>query len=87
MNTQIFNESIGTYLIEHPVLIFIMIWSAVWKAIALWKAARNNHLIIFIVITVLNTVGIAEIIYLGYLYFKNKRQTVAATISPSTPQV
>jgi hypothetical protein len=82
MNTQIFNGSIGTYLTEHPLLILVMVWSAVWKAIALWKSARNNHLIIFIVITVLNTVGIAEIIYLGYLYFKNKKTSTPTTPTP-----
>ena len=34
----------------------IIIWSAIWKAIALWKSARNNHLVWFIVFILLNYV-------------------------------
>lgn len=28
-----------------PLLIIISIWSSVWKIIAMWKSARNNHLV------------------------------------------
>jgi Family of unknown function (DUF5652) len=40
------------------------IWEAVWKAIALWRAGRDHRLVWFIVMFVLNTVGILEIIYI-----------------------
>ena len=39
-------------------------WSAVWKGIALWRAGRNGSLIWFIVLLVVNTLGILEIIYI-----------------------
>jgi len=55
-----------------PVIIILAIWEAVWKMIALWKAARNNHLVWFIFIGVLNTAGILPIIYL--LLNRNKQQ-------------
>ncbi|HLU90867.1 MAG TPA: DUF5652 family protein [Cyclobacteriaceae bacterium] len=47
-----------------PVIVLLIIWEAVWKLIAMWKAARNNHLIWFICLAILNTVGILPIIYL-----------------------
>ena len=40
------------------------VWSSVWKAIALWKAARNNHLGWYIALLIVNTLGILEIIYI-----------------------
>lgn len=46
------------------VIIIVVIWDAVWKLIALWKAARNNHLSWFIYIAILNTAGILPIIYI-----------------------
>lgn len=41
-----------------------LIWTIVWKAIALWKAARNNHIAWYIVLLIVNTLGILEIIYI-----------------------
>ncbi len=42
----------------------LIIWSIVWKGIALWKAARNSHKAWYIVMLIVNTVGILEIIYI-----------------------
>ena len=47
-----------------PVLILLAIWDTVWKLIGLWKSARNGHLIWFVFIAILNTVGILPIIYI-----------------------
>lgn len=46
------------------ILLIIVIWSTIWKGFALWKAARRNSLVWFIVLLVVNTVGILEILYL-----------------------
>lgn len=42
----------------------LLVWSLVWKGIALWKAARNQDKIWFIVLLVINTLGILEILYI-----------------------
>ena len=47
-----------------PILILLAIWDGVWKAIGMWKSARNNQLAWFICIAIFNTVGILPIIYL-----------------------
>ena len=57
----------------NPWIILLIIWSIVWKLIALWKAAKRNHLTLFIVLGVVNTAGILEIAYIAYLYFKEKK--------------
>lgn len=48
------------------LLTALLIWSLIWKGIALWKAGRNDQPAWFVVILILNTVGILEIIYLAF---------------------
>jgi len=42
----------------------VLIWTVVWKLFALWKSARNKHIVWFIVIGILNTIGIIPILYI-----------------------
>ncbi|MGM0568848.1 MAG: DUF5652 family protein [Elusimicrobiota bacterium] len=53
------------------VIIILGLWSLIWKGIALWKSGRNNQLKWFIVILILNTVGILPIIYLKFFQKKS----------------
>jgi len=46
------------------LIAIVSIWDSVWKAISLWKSARNGHLVWFICLLVFNTVGILPIIYI-----------------------
>lgn len=46
------------------IIIVLAIWESIWKFIALWKSARNNHLAWFICIAVINTAGILPIVYI-----------------------
>jgi len=78
MNIEILNEAVNSYMRANPWLILIIIWAGIWKLIALWKAAKHNHLTMFIVLGALNTVGIAEIIYIIYLYVKDKKNQKTA---------
>lgn len=55
-------------------IIPLLIWTVVWKAIALWRAARNGHKIWFIVMLVINTVGILPIIYI--VFFSKKKVVI-----------
>ena len=51
--------------------IIAMIWSIFWKGLALWKSARLGHKKWFIVLLLINTIGILEIFY---IYVWSKRQ-------------
>ena len=46
------------------LVVVLGIWEAVWKAIALWRAGNDRNLLWFVLMFVLNTVGILEIIYI-----------------------
>ncbi len=47
----------------------LVIWTIVWKGYALWKAARREDKIWFIVLLIVNTLGILDILYI-YLFSK-----------------
>ena len=47
-----------------PIIIILVVWEGIWKLIAMWKSARNNHLAWFICIAIFNTIGILPIIYI-----------------------
>lgn len=42
----------------------LVLWTLVWKGLALWKAARRNDKIWFVVLLFLNTLGLLEILYI-----------------------
>jgi Family of unknown function (DUF5652) len=62
-------------------LAVLIIWSLIWKGIALWKAARNSHTVWYVIMLIVNTVGILEIIYI--FGFSKKSQK---TMLPPTGQ-
>jgi len=46
------------------VLVFVCLWDFIWKAIALWKAARRRQLVWYIALVILNTIGVLPIVYI-----------------------
>lgn len=69
--SELFAQFSAQWGISIWILVVIVIWSAVWKLIALWKSARKNHLVWFIVLALVNTVGILEILYV-YIFSEMK---------------
>jgi hypothetical protein len=52
-------------LLRNPFVILMAVaWSLVWKGFALWRAARNDGKPWFVVLLLVNTLGILEILYL-----------------------
>ena len=47
----------------------LVIWTLYWKYHALWHAAKHNKKAWFIVLLIINTLGILEILYL-YVFSK-----------------
>jgi hypothetical protein len=48
-------------------LVVIIVWSLIWKGLALWRAARTNSPVWFVVFLVVNTLGVLEISYYFFL--------------------
>ncbi len=47
-------------------LILLAIWTVPWKGLALWRSAKKGDRAWFIVLLLINTLGILEIIYLFF---------------------
>ena len=63
-------------LYQHPVwitlgLLILVIWSLIWKGMALWFSAKHRQKAWFIVLLIFNTAGILPILYL--LFWRPKK--------------
>ena len=47
-----------------PFFALLLLWSVVWKGLALWHSARRAEKWWFVAFLLLNTAGILEIVYL-----------------------
>jgi hypothetical protein len=57
--------------IAGAVLPIVLLWSFFWKGLALWHSGRRGQPIWFVILLIVNTLGILEIIYLfGVLKLK-----------------
>ncbi len=66
------------------VLAVILIWSLIWKGIALWKSARRSSKVWFVILLIVNTVGILEIVYIFLVANKSTVETEKMD-GPSAP--
>jgi len=48
------------------VIAILIVWTLIWKGLALWKSARLNQPIWFVVLLVVNTAGILPILYIFF---------------------
>lgn len=49
---------------NQTVLMLLVLWTLPWKGVALWKASQLKQKWWFVVLLVVNTVGILEILYI-----------------------
>ena len=60
----------------NPVLLTVLIvWSLIWKGLALWRAARAGQAAWFVVLLFVNTAGLLEIVYLLFFAPRRHRST------------
>jgi len=60
------------------MLAVVLVWSLVWKGIALWISARKKQMVWFVILLIVNTMGILEILYI-FLFSKIKLPEVKQT--------
>ena len=74
ISLESFSQQLGVPL---WLLLIVVAWSLIWKALALWKSARKNHIVWFILFILIHTIGILEILYL-FLFSKINLDSKAA---------
>ncbi len=52
------------FLQNNWIILLLIVWTLPWKGVALWKAARLTQKWWFVILLVLNTIGILEILYI-----------------------
>ncbi|HUD08565.1 MAG TPA: DUF5652 family protein [Candidatus Saccharimonadales bacterium] len=78
--------SFATFLATHQwILILAAIWTIPWKGVALWRAARNRSVSWFVVLLIVNTLGILEIIYIFAFSKKGKEEEPQPIETPEIP--
>lgn len=55
-------------------LLVLVAWSIYWKGLALWKASKEDSKPWFVVLLLVNTLGILEILYLYVFTRRRKHQ-------------
>ena len=75
---QSFDQLITNWIELNPgifsiLIIVLSVWEAIWTLLGLWFAARQNQKIWFLLMGILQVIGIIEIIYLATQtrFFKN----------------
>lgn len=51
-------------IVPGPILALAVLWSVFWKGLALWHSAQRGQYWWFVILLIVNTLGILEIIYL-----------------------
>jgi len=49
------------------LIALITLWSIPWKGVALWKSAQLSHKRWFVILLLVNTIGILDIIYIRFV--------------------
>ncbi len=65
--------SFGGMLWFPGLMLGLIVWSLVWKGLALWKSAQKGDRNWFIALLVLNTMGILDILYIYVLSDKKNK--------------
>ena len=77
-------ENFVTFIATHQwVIILAAVWTIPWKGVALWRAARNKSASWFVILLIVNTLGILDIIY---IFAFSKRKDTPAPVEPPKTQ-
>ncbi len=57
-------ENLGFGIGMIVLISLLALWDIIWRGIALWKSARNNHKGWFVCLMIFSTIGILPIIYI-----------------------
>ena len=66
-----------------PVALIVLVWTLVWKGFALWRAAKDDSKLWFVLMLILNTLGVLEIVYIFALSPMSKKLTAKTAAKPA----
>jgi len=75
----------GGFPMQMGAFSLLVIWTLVWKGLALWHAARRQERWWFLALLIINTMGILEIVYLFLVAKISKEQLIPMEDAPKAP--
>jgi len=75
VTTDITNQLISQFGLPVWAIVLVLVWTLIWKGLALWTSARKSQKIWFVILLIVNTIGILEILYI-FLFSKIKLPAV-----------
>jgi hypothetical protein len=79
--------ALATFLQTHPwIIVLAAIWTIPWKGVALWRAARNQSIPWFVVLLIINSLGILEILYIFIFSKKTTDSQPVAMMEKQEPE-
>lgn len=90
------NQLINSWQDFSIAFVLVLAWSLLWKGWALWRSAQKGEKIWFIVLLVVNTVGILDILYVFFFsndetmkkikgIFSGQNKTPSTPVPPAVP--
>ena len=64
MYSSTISPALPLFFLLLPLIPLLIVWSVFWKGLALWHAGRRGEHWWFVLLLILNTLGVLEIIYL-----------------------
>lgn len=61
------NQQLADFFKNPWALGLLLVWTIFWKGFALWRSAGKKQIVWFVLILVVNTMGLLEIAYVFYL--------------------
>ena len=81
-----FNQMGANAWITHPAIMYpVLAWLVVWKGLALWYAARRGQKAWYVILLIVNTLGILEIIYIFAVAKRSDTPTPKQPPAPINP--
>jgi methionyl-tRNA synthetase len=65
-------------------LLLALLWILPWKGYALWTASKKSHRVWFVVLLLVNTIGILDIFYIFYVAKRNWKDIKRIVMKPKT---
>ena len=79
-----FGLGMGMFVFGAAVFFVLVVAVIILKGYALWNAAKRNETAWFVILLIINTMGILELIYLIFIV-KKWRKTEASKTETTTP--
>ena len=71
VTTDITSQLVSQFGLPVWAIVLVFVWTLIWKGLALWISARKSQKIWFVILLIVNTIGILDILYI-FLFSKIK---------------